>query len=96
MPRRILWGLTAGALLAPPAWAGPEVGGQVQVPAAAASPAALVRWEYRVLTYDRVAMFSDSQHELRMLGLLGWELVGVTFDPNARTIVCFFKRPLPR
>jgi hypothetical protein len=54
----------------------------------------LRRWEYRVLTYDRVAMFSDSEDDLRMLGLMGWELVGVTHDPNARTIVCFLKRPL--
>ena len=55
---------------------------------------AVTRWEYRVVTYDRIAMFSDSDHDLRLMGLLGWELVAVTFDPNARTIVCFFKRPL--
>lgn len=60
----------------------------------AAPEGTTTRWEYRVITYDRVAMFSDSDHDMRMLGLMGWELVGVTYDPNARTIVCFFKRPL--
>jgi hypothetical protein len=95
MPRRVFWSLTAAALLAAPARAsqtGPTPAPPVQAPASQA----LTRWEYKVTTYDRVAMFSDSEHELRMLGLMGWELVSVTFDPNARTIVCFFKRPLGR
>lgn len=52
------------------------------------------RWEYKVTTYNRVAVFGDSDHEMRLLGLLGWELVSTTYDPHARTIVCFYKRPL--
>jgi hypothetical protein len=93
MPRRIFWGLTAAAaLLVAPAQA--SQAGTTPSPAPTSSPQRLTRWEYKVTTYDRVAMFSDSEQELRMLGLLGWELVSVTFDPNARTIVCFFKRPI--
>jgi len=63
-------------------------------PAAPGPSAAIVRWEYKVLNYNRVAMFGDSDSDMRLLGLQGWELVSSVYDPNARTIVCFFKRPL--
>jgi hypothetical protein len=53
-----------------------------------------VRWEYKVFNYNRVAMFGDSDSDMRLLGLQGWELVSSVYDPNARTIVCFYKRPL--
>jgi hypothetical protein len=54
----------------------------------------VVRWEYKVTIYNRVAVFGDSDHEMRLLGLMGWELVSTTYDPHARTIVCFYKRPV--
>lgn len=62
--------------------------------APAPSAAPVVRWEYKVLNYNRVAMFGDSDSDMRLLGLQGWELVSSVYDPNARTIVCFYKRPL--
>lgn len=64
-------------------------------PAPAATPRAIQRWEYKQITYNRVALIGDSEAELRLLGLQGWELVSAFYDPNARTIVCFLKRPLP-
>jgi hypothetical protein len=54
----------------------------------------IVHWEYKVTIYNRVAVFGDSDHEMRLLGLMGWELVSTTYDPHARTIVCFYKRPI--
>lgn len=65
-------------------------------PAAPTAQAVLVRWEYQVLNYNRVAMFGNSDTDLKLLGLQGWELVSSVYDPNARTIVCFLKRPLPQ
>ncbi|MEB3284083.1 MAG: hypothetical protein VKN33_02195 [Candidatus Sericytochromatia bacterium] len=72
----------------------------LQASATSASPPlgeakpALKRWEYKVTIYNRLTVFGDSDHEMRLLGLMGWELVSTTFDPHARTIVCFFKRPI--
>lgn len=76
-----------------------EAMSQVLPARAPASPVAspssnVARWEYKVTIYNRVAVFGDSDHEMRLLGLLGWELVSTTYDPHARTIVCFYKRPL--
>lgn len=72
----------------------PQPGVAPAAPAPAATPRAIVRWEYKQITYNRVALLGDSEAELRLLGLQGWELVSAFFDPNARTIVCFLKRPI--
>ncbi len=66
----------------------------ITAPAPAATARPITRWEYKQITYNRVALLGDSEAELRLLGLQGWELVSAFFDPNARTIVCFLKRPL--
>lgn len=83
--------LAATFLAAAPAHATSVV---VPTPAPTATPVPIKRWEYKQITYNRVALIGDSETELRLLGLQGWELVSAFYDPNARTIVCFLKRPV--
>ena len=85
----IMWGVPGLAAPAQPA----AVPAQAGLPASPA-PKAMPRWEYKVITYNRVALLGDSETELRLLGFQGWELVSAIFYTNARTIVCFLTRPV--
>jgi hypothetical protein len=86
----------AGAPLAfgPAALAAAPAAPVAAPPAPAPTPRVVPRWEYKVITYNRVALLGDSEAELKLLGYQGWELVSAFYDPNARTIVAFLKRPL--
>ncbi|MEB3196267.1 MAG: hypothetical protein VKP62_03595 [Candidatus Sericytochromatia bacterium] len=89
--------LTLGLMIGLSAWLASAGEGQAapSPPSVAPLVPSVTRWEYKVVDYNRVVVFGDSDQDLRLLGLLGWELVSVTYEPQARTTLCFFKRPLP-
>jgi len=72
----------------------PDAAGQVRVEIPNAAKAETQKWQYDVIAIGTTDVVGGGKNELNRRGKDGWELCGISLDPQFKQAFLILKRPL--